>query len=191
MNEFKDNNFDSEPIIPKKENQINPEYSESEKNKNQDNKNENNESHPTLEDRLEVLNQVEEIRKEILQTDDIDEKKEEYKKDNKVEVEIINGQEYKVIYVPKEEIYPAYGYGGGHRAIVREDLPPRVKKFVKAHELYHCTDKSKWGGWIGSELRANLIPGLKDPLGLILTTWKTITDKDRIKFYLDRIKRSY
>jgi hypothetical protein len=110
---------------------------------------------------------------------------------NPTETEIIAGQTYHIEYVPKEDIYPAYGYGGGNSVEVRQDLSPRVKRFVKAHELYHCRDKASWGGWLGREIRANVVPGLKDPIGLAATAWKTITDIDRIKLYLDRIRRGY
>jgi hypothetical protein len=141
----------------------------------------------------EMAENQEMIKNEIYQILDLKDEPNIPKKENKneIEIEIINDKEYRIIYAPKEDIYPAYGYGGGRTATVRQDLSPRVKKFVKAHELYHCQDESEWGGWIGSELRANLIPGLKDPVGLALTIWKTITDKDRINFYLDRIKRKY
>ena len=104
------------------------------------------------------------------------------------EIVTICGQEYIVEYVPREEIYPAFGYGGGKRAVVRQDLSPRVKRFVRAHEIYHCQDQATWGGWFGRELRANVVPGLKDPFGLFVTVWATISDFDRIKFYLKRIK---
>jgi len=107
---------------------------------------------------------------------------------NLTEIVNINNHQYTVEYVPKEDIYPAYGYGGGDKAVVRQDLPPRVKKFVRSHELYHCQDKSDRGGWLGKELRANLIPGLKDPVGLAVTIWATVTDIDRIKFYLKRTR---
>lgn len=110
---------------------------------------------------------------------------------NPTEIEVINGEPYHVEYVPKEDIYPAYGYGGGNSALVRQDLPPRVKKFVKAHELYHCRDKATWGGWVGREIRANSMCGLKDPIGLIATAWKTLTDVDRIKFYMKRMKEGH
>ncbi len=110
---------------------------------------------------------------------------------NPIEIEIINGQQYQIEYVPKEDLYPAYGHCFGNNMVfVRQDLPPRVKRFVKAHELYHCQDKSNFGGWAGREIRANFFPGLKDPVGLIATAWKTITDVDRIKFYLWLIKEN-
>lgn len=103
----------------------------------------------------------------------------------------INGETYYVIYVSKKDLYPAYGYAIGNKAIVREDLPNRVKTFVKAHELYHCQDKSQFGGRLGQEIRANIIPGLKDPLGLAATAWKSLTDIDRIRFYIERIIKGY
>jgi hypothetical protein len=101
-----------------------------------------------------------------------------------------NGHSYTVKYVPKEQIYPAFGRAGGNVALVRQDLSPRVRKFVRTHELYHCQDTATWGGEFGSEIRANIVPGLKDPLGLAATVWKTITNKDRMRFYFKRfIKR--
>ncbi|HDH31672.1 MAG TPA: hypothetical protein ENH26_02765 [Candidatus Wolfebacteria bacterium] len=106
-----------------------------------------------------------------------------------IEAVVIDGKQYVVKYVPKDDIYPAFGYAIGNNMIIRQDLPLRVKKFVKAHELYHCRDKSTWGGWIGQELRANIIPGLKNPIGLAIIVLKTISDLDRIKYYLKRIKR--
>ncbi len=110
---------------------------------------------------------------------------------NPTEIEVINGQQYYVEYVSKEDIYPAYGYGGGNSVVVRQDLPPRVKKFVKTHELYHCQDKSNFGGRLGRQIRAIMFPGLKDPVGLAETVWKTIINVDRLKFYLGRIKKGH
>ena len=112
-------------------------------------------------------------------------------KQSATEMVIIDAQPYFVQYVPKEEIWPAFGYAGGNTAVVREDLPPLVKRFVTAHELYHLSDKIKFGGWVGSEIRANLIPGLKDPIGLTATILATITNTDRIKFYIKRIKEGH
>ena len=100
-------------------------------------------------------------------------------------------KQYIVEYVPREVIYPAYGYNGSGRALVREDLPLRVKNFVTAHELYHLQDTATWGGWLGREFRANIVPGSKDPIGLAATIIKTITDSDRIGFYLNRLKEGY
>lgn len=107
---------------------------------------------------------------------------------NPTETVIIDSKEYTVRYVPKEEIYPAFGYSGGDTALVRQDLAPRVQKFVRAHELYHCQDEANWGGWLGKEIRANIMPGLRDPIGLFATGWDTVSDFNRIKFYLNRLK---
>jgi hypothetical protein len=140
----------------------------------------------------EELKKIEEIRRQLQESiPDPPLRQEAISPQNPIETKTIKGRQYTVKYVAKEDIYPAYGYGGGDSAVVRQDLPPRVKKFVKAHELYHCQDKSNFGGWLGREIRANVIPGLKDPIGLAATAWKTITDVDRIKFYLKRIKEGY
>ena len=84
----------------------------------------------------------------------------------------------------------AFGFAnpGNQVAFVRDDLPKRVKEFVEEHELYHLKDPIK-DYWAWRELRANLVPGFKDPIGLILTIYKTISDRERIKFYLNRIKK--
>lgn len=99
--------------------------------------------------------------------------------------EVIETKDGRVVveFVQKDEIYPAYGYSmGSNYAMVRKDLPVRIKNFVKKHELYHCQDESTWGGRLGSELRANLIPGLKDPLGLAATAISSLK-AERLRFY--------
>lgn len=102
----------------------------------------------------------------------------------------VDYKQYVVDYVPKETIYPAYGYNGAGHAVVREDLSPRVKQFVTAHELYHLGDTATWGGWIGRELRASIVSGFRDPIGFGSTIFATVTDVDRIGFYLKRIRES-
>jgi len=144
-----------------------------------------------FDSKIENAKSIENLRSEIRDSCLNEEKKIEIKKENFSEIETIDGIQYKVTYVPKEEIYPAFGYAGGRTATIREDLSPRVKRFVRSHELYHLIDKSKWGGVFGSELRANLIPGMKDPFGLIATIWKTVSDKDRMDFYLKRVKGGF
>ncbi len=95
-------------------------------------------------------------------------------------------------YVPKEKLAPAFWYCYEDWYIeVRDDLPPRVKKFVRSHELYHHSDTSEWWWWIWREVRANLFPGLKDPIWLLATIYATLTTKERIDFYFDRIKGKY
>lgn len=59
------------------------------------------------------------------------------------EIHIVNGEEVTVRFVSKEHLGSAFGccYGDG-LIEVRDDLPPRVREFVKAHELYHQGDMS-------------------------------------------------
>lgn len=117
-----------------------------------------------------------------------------YPRDN-IPSEEVQLPDKKVIvrYVPKETLHPLFGKAetGGTRAVVREDLPPRVKKFVKAHEIAHCADTKTWGGALGSEIRATVKPALKDPIGFLATAWATLTSADRIKLYFRRIKERW
>jgi hypothetical protein len=187
MNKFENINSSPEFDAPKPEEESRPSQPESKENEG-DIQGQSPAREP-CQKTPEELEKIEEIRHQLQESEKSP--RSQQKKSvpqNFTQVEIIDGQQYHVEYVPKEDIYPAYGYGGGNSAVVRQDLPPRVKKFVKAHELYHCQDKSNFGGWLGREIRANVIPGLKDPIGLAATVWKTITDVDRIKLYLRRIK---
>jgi hypothetical protein len=103
------------------------------------------------------------------------------------------GLKISVTFLEKERLAPAFSLAFPKilKVYVRDDLPPRVRRFVENHEIYHVTDKYTWGGWVGRELRANLVPGLRDPVGLLLTIWATISSKERLLFYLDRVRRSY
>lgn len=62
-----------------------------------------------------------------------------------------------------------FGYSLQNTAFIRADLPMRVRKFVIKHEFHHLQDKRSWLGWIGSEVRANVVCGVRDPIGLLLT----------------------
>jgi len=76
---------------------------------------------------------------------------------------VYGGKKYLVRYLSRDELGAEFGHAyGADECVVREDLSPRVKNFVKHHELYHLRDTSNFGGWIGREIRANLIPGLKE-----------------------------
>lgn len=105
---------------------------------------------------------------------------------------IIEGDKQCIVkYVPKERIYPAFGYAIGNEALVRQDLSYKTKRFVRSHELYHCFDQATWGGWVGREMRANIMAGFKDPIGFLSTAWETISDIDRVKFYIQRVKEGF
>ncbi len=103
--------------------------------------------------------------------------------------EVVDGK-YIVEYVPKETLGVNFGAAYGNEyAQIRNDLSPRVQSFVKAHELYHLQD-DKPGGWFRRELRANLYPGLKDPIGLI-STIRASLNKERLGLYFARLKNKY
>lgn len=103
-------------------------------------------------------------------------------------------QKFKIYFVAKEKLGPAFGRayfkeGRGLYGEINKDLNPIIKKFVIEHELYHLTDKYRWMGRFGMELRANIIPGLKNPIGLFATLFATLFSLERIKFYFSLIKK--
>ncbi|MCL5435961.1 MAG: hypothetical protein M1275_02675 [Patescibacteria group bacterium] len=100
----------------------------------------------------------------------------------------VSGISVKVNYVPKAMISPAFGRSFLNEIEVRTDLSPRVKRFVRSHELYHVGDRSYWGGWLGREIRANLVPGLKDPIGLLAAIAASLPP-ERLSFYIQRFKQ--
>jgi hypothetical protein len=100
----------------------------------------------------------------------------------------ISQKKIQVNFVPKNSIYPAFGLAFSNEVKIREDLSPSVKRFVLAHELYHTGDNIKWGGWLGREFRANIVPAMSDPVGFITTVFASL-NPTRLLFYLDRFKR--
>lgn len=105
---------------------------------------------------------------------------------------LYKGKTYTVYFVEKTKIAPCFGlaYKKGY-AEVRNDLHPLVKRFVVKHELYHLADTKKWVGIFGRELRANFVPGFKDPIGFIACIIATLISKERMRFYLNRIINKY
>ncbi len=102
------------------------------------------------------------------------------------------GKPYRVAYVRKDFIAPKFGiaYGNNKDCIVRNDLPGLVKNFVTEHELYHLRDPHTWGGWIGREIRANIVPGVKDPVGLAATILYSL-NPERLRLYWKRFKEGF
>lgn len=88
----------------------------------------------------------------------------------------------------------AFGYafwGENPKILLRENLPHYIQRFVLAHEIYHIKDKYSWGGTFGCEFRANVIPGMTDPVGLVVCICATLFSKERIVFYIERIKQKF
>lgn len=104
-----------------------------------------------------------------------------------------NGRQLTIIYAPRERLAPAFGEAWPFMdtAYVRDDLPRLVKKFTRAHEIYHLIDNYKWWGRFGQELRANFAAAIECPLGFILAFFLTLTSRERLKLYADRIKYKY
>ncbi|MEO6077315.1 MAG: hypothetical protein ABIP54_00835 [Candidatus Andersenbacteria bacterium] len=116
---------------------------------------------------------------------------------SKIEHRMYFGHELTVEFVPKEDLFPFFGKaigGVGQKkciAFVREDLSPRIREFVIAHEFYHLIDQHLWWGDRGREIRANVVPGFFDPLGLFLCTCATVFSWNRFKLYLHRVWHGY
>ena len=91
-----------------------------------------------------------------------------------------------VIYRPKKEMYPRFGYAIPERqtAYVRSDLPASVRRFVTSHELYHLADSTK--GWIWREVKANMHAAARHPFGFTLCLLMSLTPY-RLYYYLQRI----
>ncbi len=107
------------------------------------------------------------------------------------------GHRLQVFFVPRERLYPFFGVavGGINKkecyAEVREDLSPRLKKFVLAHELYHLIDERTWLGNRGREIRANFVPAMHDPAGFMTCLAATVFSWDRLKLYFHRFWFGY
>jgi hypothetical protein len=97
---------------------------------------------------------------------------------------VAGSRTYWVNYMSAEVMERAHSFGCAHKGevYVRSDLLPKVKRFVISHEMYHLQDRRVWLGWLGGELRANFVPGMKDPVGLLLTIKASLT-RERLGAY--------
>ena len=114
--------------------------------------------------------------------------------------EFING--VRIFRADKDEVRKwtgeyYFGYtsnpGGVNPVIwLRNDLPECVQTSVLAHEMYHAKDvKFSVSSVFNRETRANFA-GLKaHPLGFLLGIWLSITDKDRLRLYLNRFTKNF
>jgi len=80
------------------------------------------------------------------------------------------------------ELNQSFGHIVGTDIYIRADLQKRVERFVISHEIYHLNDAHTWLGWIGKEMRANIVCGISDPIGLVATIKASLT-KPRLKSY--------
>ncbi len=115
----------------------------------------------------------------------------------RVEYHKYKGFTLKIIFVPRGELTPMFGKAigqvgerGSCYAMVRDDLPPRIKRFIIQYELYHLTDIWEWWGVLGSEIRANFTAAIKEPIGFLATVVASL-NRERIMFYIRRIRNGY
>jgi hypothetical protein len=96
----------------------------------------------------------------------------------------IRGRTYLVHYIEAAVMERASSFGCAYRStiFIRVGLPERVRRFVVQHEAYHITDQHHWLGWFGSELRANTVCGVRNPIGLLATIRASLT-APRLKAY--------
>lgn len=93
-----------------------------------------------------------------------------------------------VIYVPKKEIAPAFGWANRRTqtAYVRADLPLSIRNFVAAHELYHLRDDAIW--WVWREIKANVYAFFRHPIGGIGCIAMSLFSLERLKMYWKRFR---
>ena len=102
--------------------------------------------------------------------------------------------EIKVYPVDDYILGPRYGlsyrrtpYQGEQIILIHKDLKGCMKKFVLAHELAHTFDELSHP--IIDEIEANFVAALRHPIGFIVTIFKSLTSKKRLKYaYLRFIK---
>jgi len=80
-----------------------------------------------------------------------------------------------------EEIQ-SFGHIVGKSIYIKAGLPEKVERFVIQHEIYHLNDKRTWLGWLGKELRANVVCGVRDPAGLTATVRASL-NRPRLNAY--------
>jgi len=98
---------------------------------------------------------------------------------------------YPVKYIPKEEMIDEY-FGlcsyNKKTIFIRNDIPKYIQIFVLAHERQHEKDyKNGIKGTLWLEIRANVLGGLKHPIGFIGCIILTIFTFKRWKLYIKRI----
>lgn len=97
-------------------------------------------------------------------------------------------QGYEVRYMKSDAMDSFFGYAFDNKIFVQGKLSERVQEFVISHEQYHLTDKHRWWGWAGAELRANAVCALRNPIGFLATVRASMT-RSRITTYLSLVKR--
>jgi hypothetical protein len=102
-------------------------------------------------------------------------------------IKVSHHDQFEIRYIHPNIMENFFGYTFNGKVFVRYGLTMRVQSFVIEHEKYHIHDNKHWLGWLGQELRANLACGVRDPLGLLLTIFASIS-VPRLKTYVALLK---
>lgn len=90
---------------------------------------------------------------------------------------------YEIRYLLAEEMEDFFGYALQEKVFVRNNLSKNVERFVICHEISHLKDGSHWLGWVGSEMRANVAAGVREPLGFLLTVRSSLNRRRLAKYW--------
>jgi len=107
----------------------------------------------------------------------------------------IDGIKTKIYFVEKGIIQPLFGLATVDNTSkglmgtikIQKNLPDKVSKFIKEHEIFHIKDYKHQGGWFMREIRANIFALIKEPIGFLETTILTITNPDRRIYYFKKL----
>jgi len=99
---------------------------------------------------------------------------------------------------PDKKLYPYYGLTEWYVDYTLILISDRFKKgtaayeFIFDHEVYHTnqTADEYHMAVIWSEVRANWYAMKRHPFGFIRVLFMTLTDKTRLKLYIDKIKNA-
>lgn len=94
-----------------------------------------------------------------------------------------------VLYVEKEELYPAFGFWTSDGTIkIRKDLPKCVQNFLLAHETGHAIDREfNTETLVERELEANWYGARRHPWGCLITALMNLAPY-RLRYYWQRWK---
>lgn len=102
---------------------------------------------------------------------------------------ICNRHGYEIRYLAMDEMKDFFGYALQEKVYIRNNLSTKVESFVIYHEIYHLKDGSHWFGWVGSETRANIAAGVREPMGFFLTILNSL-NRRRLSKYWDLLTHS-
>ena len=71
-------------------------------------------------------------------------------------------------------------------------LPPRARASVLAHETYHARDEYFFvSSVLWREAKANWAGFTAEPRGFLQAIWLSVTDKERLRLYWERVTKNF